>query len=57
MVNRLGSVGGGGAGISGGCVLGASLELLPLFLLASSSLRPGLFFCDPFALRTPSLSA
>ena len=43
MANRPGSVGGGGAGISGGCVLGASLELPPLFL-ANSPLRPGFFF-------------
>ena len=44
MANRPGLVGGKGAGISGGCVLGASLELPPLFLLSSSPLRPDLFF-------------
>ena len=43
MAIRPGSVGGGGAGISGGCVLGVSLKLPPLFL-ASNPLRLGLFF-------------
>ena len=43
MANRPGSVGGGGAGIFRGYVLGASLELLPLFL-ANSPLRLGHFF-------------
>ena len=44
MANRPGLVGGGGAGISGGYVLRASLELPPLFLLANSPLSLGLFF-------------
>ena len=44
MANRPSSVGGGGMGIAGGCVLGASLELPPLFLLVSRLFRPGRFF-------------
>ena len=55
MANKLGSVGGGGAGISGGYFLGASLELPPLFLLASSSLRPGLFFWSICSLDPESI--
>ena len=44
MANRPRSIGGGGGGITGGCVLGASFELPPLFLLANRPFRPGCFF-------------
>ena len=44
MANRPRSVGEGGWGIIGGCVLGASFELPRLFLLASRPFRPGRFF-------------
>ena len=42
--NRSRLVGGRGRGITGGCVLGASFELPPLFLLASRPFKPGHFF-------------
>ena len=46
MAWRPRSVGGGGGGgrTTRGCVLGASFELPPLFLLASRPFKPGLFF-------------
>ena len=44
MANRLRSVGGGGGVITGSCVLGASFELPPVFLLASKPFKPGRFF-------------
>ena len=44
MANRPRSVGGEGGGITGGCVLEASFELPPLFLLVSRPFRPGRFF-------------
>ena len=44
MANRPRSMGGGRGGITGVCVLGASFELPPLFLLASRSFRLGHFF-------------
>ena len=44
IANRPRSVGGGGGGITRGCVLGVSFELPPLFQLASRPFRPGCFF-------------
>ena len=44
MANRPRLVGGGGGGITRGCVLGAFFELFLLFLLASRPFRPGHFF-------------
>ena len=44
MASRPRSIEGGGGGITRGCVLGASFELPPLFLLANRPFRPGHFF-------------
>ena len=45
MACRSRSVGGGGGGrTTGGCILGASFKLPPLFLLANRPFKPDLFF-------------
>ena len=44
MAYRPRLVGGEGRGIAGGCILGASFELPPLFLLASRPFKPSRFF-------------